>query len=78
MSKLDPEIVQLIKQVVQKELLARTPGTLRVFGQWSQKKLGEELGRALLEHPIVVIDGRGIKAVSGNKPSLESSPSGLT
>ncbi len=69
MAKTESELLNLVRKVVQDELYERQHlGNLRIFGNWSQKKLGEELGAALMHSPIIVIDGRGITRISGHKP----------
>lgn len=69
MPKADPELEHFIRQIVKEQLFDyHDLGRLRVFGSWSQKKLGEELSAALMHNPIVVIDGRGITRISGHKP----------
>ena len=63
----DEEIRAIVRDAVNEEFGHGPRQVMCVYGRCSKKMIGELVGEALLHSPIVIIDGRGLRAVSSHK-----------
>ena len=66
---MDKELEGFVRNIVRSELFDQLDhGCVSIWGNVSKKRLGEIMAEAIMSNRIVVLDGRGVKTISGHKP----------